>query len=294
MNIRMMERRYKVEEFIADWSKNTIKTCGAVFGILGAVSVIFPLTNLSRNNLKERIVLLLIILIIVTVLALFYTVYSKCKTKKILYESGKTKLLFEYVDLREIISNNGNNQITVVVPIHSNLDILGDSENISQFSVHKILYDYLEEKGKRLNKELLFSAGKKQITGSAKIGDWFLLTPKELGVDTSISFLLIVENEVETKEGGYLGLKVLSKNEYINVLSSLMTAVFDCVEQEGCVYIPLLGSGKANVANARDIMFLMEEILRFYKRDIQHEIHVVINKKDKKHGAELYHLRDID
>ena len=286
----------KTMEYLALWTKSLVKTGGVTFGVLGAASVIFPLANLSRNNIEERIQLFVVIILLIMLMALVHTILVVKKKSKTLYSSVKTRIVFEYNDLRKIIRED--RRLTIVVPIHTRLDLLGDETKISERSVHRIFYEYLREKNTNIDLNLLQSAEKKQMLNGynenvGQIGDWILLTSTELGFETNIKFLLIEEDEVEEKEGGFLGLKTLNKDEYVQGLISLINAIILSVEDEECVYIPLVGAGKANVIKPRDAMFLMEGILRFFKRDLRHEVHIVISEKDKKNGAEIHQLREI-
>ena len=284
-----------MKEFIAYLGKNSIKVGATVFGVLGAVSVIFPLADLTQSNFPERVQMLVAIAILVVIVALIYTIYAKHKKSKVVYESGKTKITFKYGDLTQIIEDD--EEATIVVPINSYLQIVGDEKIISKTSIHRIFYDYLKKNNADINIEKLRKIKKKKMSNAdgnpnGKIGDWFLITPDELGFETKKQFLLFEVNEAEDK-GGYFGRKLLTKEDYITGLASLIKTISESIDMESQVYMPLIGARNANVAKPRDVMFLLEELLGFYKSKLRHKIDVVITDEDKEQGATIYQLREI-
>lgn len=277
------------------FTKFILKVWGIVFGILGAITVIFPINEIFLDW-KNRVIvfgILIFIIIVSTIVATFYSMNIKTK---IVYSKESTKISFEYDDFGKILKENHSETCTVVIPINTELQFLGAVGEIKENSVHGACLKYLEDNNVHIDKSIINEAKYKNISSEGnrdkgKIGDWFLVTPEMLGLSCKIQFLFLEINDLEKKET-YFSIKSLSKEEYYTCLAYMTSAIADATGIEEKIYIPLLGAGNALVGKTKDIMFFMEGFLRFNKASILRDIHVVIPVK-KKDEAPIYLLRNI-
>lgn len=285
------------KEIIKYWSENLFKIGGMIFSAIGAISVLFPLADISRNNFWIRMLMLFLIVLAVLISSVIYTYHNMHLNRRTVYSEDKASIIFEFNDFERIINEKSDRDRTVVIPINTNLEVVGDASKISKTSIHWLLYECLHKNGVELNIDLLRSVTKKRMSNRGesyigRIGDWFYLTPADLGIQSHLSFLLVEINEYEKKKDGFFAPKALTREDYILGLASALKVIFEIVGQEETVYMPLIGAGNANVGKTEDILLLIEEMLRFYKDKIRQEVHVVIREKDKKEVA-LYQLREI-
>lgn len=287
-----MEKRKEVNKLFYE---NLLKVWGALFGILGAITVILPISEVL-TSWKGRVILFLIIIAAVLIIAVTITFLLIKHTTNTVYSKEKTRITFEYNNIEKIMNDEKNGHSVVVVPINTELDFLGDIDTISQNSVHGACLKYLNQKGITIDKTFIektkFKRNGIEAFGiKGEIGDWFLLKPSHLGIDSNIHFLFLEVNDME-KKGTYFSPKSMSKEEYYLCLDSLMEAISDVTELDEKIYIPLIGAGNAKVGKTKDIMFFMESFLRFNKAKLLRDIHVVI-PKNKKNEAPIYLLRKI-
>lgn len=268
------------------------KWAGSIFGMLGALAVLFPLTDISENNIFERSVILVSILTIVILISIIsYVIYTKRKSKCV-YNVGSTKIFFDYGDFNQIIKDEQNlfEKCTIVVPVNTSLEYVFDRDVIKENTVHRICLDYFYDKMQKsidpqVLKNIEIKKGNIDFTKSkygGKIGNWFLLTSGDLGLEeTGKNFLFLEVFDIE-ETNGIKNNKTLSREKYLSAMQSLMDAIPQLLNHEDKIYIPLIGAGAGNVGKPRDIMHFMKSILRFNKKDLRQEIHVIVFYKQKK------------
>ena len=273
------------------WIKNTIKTLGAVFGVFGAISIFFPLTEVTRENIVPRSACLLIVIVIVAIVSFIWT-RSMIKRKSIsVFADVNTKIVFEYADIKQILDNacGDKNKITVVVPVNTRLDKVFDRDYIRDGTIHRICLDYINTKIVQekkhefsLNKSILENVKIKKdgFAINGKLGDWFLLTSEELGINGNIQFMFAEIFNLEEKNGKIVNSE-LKKEQYLSLIQMLISTIPDAVDHENQVYIPLIGAGYGKIGTPENIMHIMNALLRFNKEALHQEIHVFINEKYK-------------
>lgn len=286
-----------MKEKLLYYKKHLFSLLGIVFGIAGAISVFLPI----QLSFIEGIKTLSIVFFCVAIMAACLTAFTISRKSIEVYHAGKTRIIFEYMDMKNVMSSGDEirDNYTVVIPINTFLNLVGDRNITKSKSIHKLWLDYLfEKRGIEFDRSILEHAKVKKSSADftatepiGEIGDWFFLTPSELGYDTKVRFLLIEVNDLEDKNGKKI-VSALSKEQYIVVIQSLIEAIPDVLDLEEKVYIPLIGAGNANVGKPMDIMDIMESMLRFNKGILRQEVHVILNEKYK-NDTPLYLLKQI-
>lgn len=286
-----------MKEKIICYKKQLFRLLGIVFGIIGAVSVFLPI----QLSVMEGMEILGIILFVVAIGAACMTVFAISRKSREVYSVGKTKIIFEYMDMKDVLAMEDKMQdnYTVVIPINTFLNLVGDRNIVKKNSIHKLWLDHLFEKsGVEFERSVLENAKVKKTSADftaaepiGRIGDWFFLTASDIGYETNVRFLLLEVNNLKDKNGKKI-VSELSKEQYIVGIQSLIEAIPDVLELEEKVYMPLIGAGNANVGKSPDIMDIMESMLRFNKGILRQEIHVVLNEKYKDETP-LYLLKEI-
>lgn len=273
-------------EIIKKYGKITIsilgKEFGTVFGVLGGVAIFYDFTIFK---LTIRLVISSIILIILIIIGILKTKNMVKKNSCNVYQSGKTKIIFEYGDINQVIKDADKKQelITVVVPINTSLDITFNREIIIKDTIHRQCLDYIYEKmNMEISEDYINSIKikKEKFNNNGKLGDWFLLTPSELKIESYVQFLFVEMFKLEKKNGKEINKKP-KKEQYIVGVQSLLSAIPEILCQKSKVYIPLIGAGEGNVGKSNDIMHFMNSMLRFNKDILRQEIHVILNQKFK-------------
>lgn len=289
--------KIQMKEKIICYKKQLFRLLGIVFGIIGAVSVFLPI----QLSVMEGMEILGIILLVVAIVAACMTVFAISRKSREVYSVGKTKIIFEYMDMKDVLAMEDKTQdnYTVVIPINTFLNLVGDRSIVKKNSIHKLWLDHLFEKsGVEFERSVLENAKVKKTSADftatepiGRIGDWFFLTASDIGYETNVRFLLLEVNNLKDKNGKKI-VSELSKEQYIVGIQSLIEAIPDVLELEEKVYMPLIGAGNANVGKSPDIMDIMESMLRFNKGILRQEIHVVLNEKYKDETP-LYLLKEI-
>lgn len=274
-----------MKDIIKQWLSDFIKLLGTVFGILGAISVFLPLADVTSSNIWTRIGILLGFVIVIALASSVWTYCVIHKKKKNVYSSVKTNIIFEYADINDILkaADADSESITVVVPVNTNLEIDFKRELILKNTIHRLCLDYIfERRGTDIDKVFLdrIPIKKDGFDSTGKIGDWFLITAKDLEIDSNIQFLFVEFFDTIEKNGKIINAE-LDKQQFIIGLQSLISAIPYVLDPESKVYVPLIGAGAGNVGKPKDIMHFMKAMLRFNKAKLRQEIHVVINEKYK-------------
>ena len=273
------------------WWRIFTKILGIFFGLLGAVAILFPLADISANNIFIRVVILFTILAVAFIASLIgYLIYIKRKSNCV-YSAGSTKIIFEYGDLNQIIQDKQQlDEKWIVVPVNTSLEYVFNREVVKDNTVHQACLDYLYSK---MQKEVEISVLKKikikkgnidfsKNKYGGKIGNWFLLLPEDLGIEDNGERFIFLEVFDSVEINGLKNNKELSREQYLSAMQSLMEAIPQLLIQEQKIYIPLIGAGAGNVGKPNDIMHFMKALLRFNKRELRQEIHVIILDKYRK------------
>ena len=284
-----------MKDIFKQWLSSFIKLCGTIFGILGAISVFLPLADFTGSNIRIGIEILLGFIIVIALVSGVWTYFVIHKKKKNIYSSVKTNIIFEYADINDIlkVADADSESITVVVPVNTNLEIAFNKELIQENTVHRLCLDYIfEKRGTEIDRDFLerIPLKKDKFDSNGKIGDWFLVTAKDIEIDSNIQFLFIEIFDIEEKNGKKINAK-LDKQLFLIGLQSLISAISDVLNQESKVYMPLIGAGAGNVGEPKDIMHFIQAMLRFNKGELQQEIHVVIKEKYK-NKTPIYQLSE--
>lgn len=274
-----------MKDIIKQWLSDFIKLLGTVFGILGAISVFLPLADVTSSNIWTRIGILLGFVIVIALASSVWTYCVIHKKRKNVYSSVKTNIIFEYADINDILkaADADSESITVVVPVNTNLEIDFKRELILKNTIHRLCLDYIfERRGTDIDKVFLdrIPIKKDGFDSTGKIGEWFLITAKDLEIDSNIQFLFVEFFDTIEKNGKIINAE-LDKQQFIIGLQSLISAIPYVLDPESKVYVPLIGAGAGNVGKPKDIMHFMKAMLRFNKAKLRQEIHVVINEKYK-------------
>lgn len=278
----------KMQDEFECWFRNLTKVLGVVFGLLGAISIFVPITDLA-TSVQARCLIMIAIVVGVLLVSIVMSLMDIRRRSNTLYESEHAKIIFEYADIRKILQRTED--ICVVVPVNTALDTVFDKEAVSKNTIHRECLDYLSELTK-LDSKLLTSIKVKKGSfenGRGEVGDWFLLTPSDLGIEDNVRFLFLEIFNKEEKNGKLVNAE-LGKEDYLLGMQSLIEGISDVLDQQEKVYIPLIGSGAGKVGSPKDIMVFMKELLRFNKTSLHQEVHVVVNEKQK-NDVPIYELR---
>ena len=251
--------------------------------LIGFIFVFLPLPETTTSNIKTRVLIIAVILALAIIASIVWMVIdSKQKSKK-LYEKGKTKVFFEYGKLEEVlesVTTNDDSVVTFVIPINSNLEVSSNIENIKQGTTH---HWALEQIG--INVDINFISGLKQKSDgfdkNGKKGDWFLVTKEESKIDKNVQFLFLEVFDIENRNGKWQNADLLS-DDYLAILQKCIIAIYQNLDYESKVYMPLIGAGAGNVAKPEDIMQLLANLLKFNRGKLRHEVHVLIDGKYRK------------
>ena len=287
--------RENMKDKIKQWLSNFIKILGGCFGILGAVSILFPFTEATSENVGERIRIFIAIIALCIVATLIWTISVILKKRKKVYSKGATKIIFEYSDIKEIISNTllEEDEVTIVIPVNTDLQSVFNREKIYKNTIHRICLDYVYEKtGHELdyNKLINIQIRNDGFDYNGKKGDWFLLpnvSPDEKG---KVNFMFVEFFDLEKRDGKMI-ISELEKEQYMDILQTVILAISK-TERESKIFIPLIGAGAGNVDTPKEIMHFMNAMLRFNKSQLRQEIHIVINEKYR-NDAPIYQLTNI-
>ena len=229
------------------------------------------------------------------IISVVWVHFDVAKNNTTLYEKEKTKIIFEYGDLKEIIANeeNASKSFTVVVPVNTHLNYIGNRMQIKEDSIHRLCLEYLHEKmGNELDVNILntVKVKKQRIKENnvGEIGDWFYVTPEDMGIEGKVRFLFLESSELEERNGKIV-IKELTKEQYLTSIQSLLEAISYVSDQKEKVYLPLIGAGNGNVAKSKDIMQVMRAMLYFNRQKLRQEIHVIINQENRK-DVPIYQL----
>lgn len=280
--------------------KNIKSGLSIAFGVLGAISIFWPLSDVTLDNMLIRSLILVAIVIGIVAICWIVTYQQTKRKSHKVYKSGKTSIYFDYDDIGEILKKSSNSEkaFTVVVPVNTMLKHVFNRNIVKPNTIHRACLDYIYEKQqKELSIETLAGIEKKKgkfifSNGEpkGKIGDWFILGPEDLSIDSKVSFLFLeTYNIVEIN--GTLNNEPLSKESYLSVVQCLMNAIPEQLNIEDCIYIPLIGAGAGNIGKPIDIMHIMNAILRFNKGQLRQEIHVIISDKNREE-CPIYQLEN--
>lgn len=257
------------------------------FGIIGSITVLFPLDVVIELNIWIRALIFFLFLLLLFVVSLVWIKYEKNKKRKRIYSLEKAQVYFEYGDIRQTLANEAEvkEKFTIVVPVFTDVGSLFDHNLIKETSIHGICLNYLSNKlGQKLDIEVLkkakgtgHEAFVNQEVSVGKIGQWFFLKPDELGVDAKIRFLFIETCNLIDKNG-VKSIDLPSKDQYLLSIQSLFDAMKTLEEGEK-IYIPLIGAGNGNAGTNVEIMYILAAMLRFNKDKLKQEVHVVVDEK---------------
>ena len=258
-----------------------------IFGILGAVSIFLPLADVTPSNVWIRVLIIVAIALLIAIIAVIRTCQMVKSNSKCLYSKGPTRVIFEYSDMRNVIETaiSTGDETTIVVPINTDLKNDFNKDYIHEHgknTIHDICLQYIYEKSDLTENKPLFELTQIKKDGfdeNGKIGDWFLLQTKSIGIkDGNLQFMFIEFYDIEKIDGKPQN-SALSKEQFTVTLQSLVSAISHVLPHESKIYIPLIGAGAGNVGKSKDIMHFVKAMLRFNKKDLRQEIHVVVNKK---------------
>lgn len=280
-----------MKDMFKRWLSLWIKVLGVVFGVLGAVSIVLPLDNVTSDNITMRLIVLALIVLATMLVGAGMLYYHLRATTKRLHASEKSSVYFEYQDLKKVLekvsADTSETSVTFVVPINTNLTLAFDKEIINKGTIHSLALDYLEQckallgiddlKTVRIKRIAMKTQGEPKEKG--RIGDWFLVTSGDIAnLNPKVKFLFAELYNVEQKNGKWMNVTP-TKEEYLLGIQSLIHAISEALDQEEKVYIPLIGAGAGNVGKSTDVTRFLAEMLRFNKSSLKQEIHIVINEK---------------
>lgn len=284
-----------MKDKVKQWLSDFIKILGIVFGFLGAISVLFPFDDVTSQNVVERIYILISIIITAALWSAVQTKITISRKQKIVYSKGATKIIFEYSDIKRIISNtiSKEDEITIVIPVNTDLQSVFDRKKIYKNTIHRVCLDYIYDQideDLKYNKLMSVQIKKDGFDYKGKKGDWFLLSDVNSGEKGKVNFLFAEFFDLEEKDGKMI-ISELDKKQYIEIMQTVILAISK-MERESKIFIPLIGAGAGNVDTPKEIMNFMKAMFRFNKSELRQEIHIVINEKYRNH-APIYQLTEI-
>lgn len=286
-----------MKDILECWWKLFYKIAAVIISALGVISFLFPLESVSNENIWNRVGILIIFFVVCVILAIIITGIKITANKKVIAVSKGEKLSFEYNDIFEILKNEDQGlKYTIVVPINTDLNIVGNTE-ILEGTIHGNCLKYIhEQSSKRISSDFLFNLQIKKdgidtTNCKGKKGDWFLITPEDLKYDKKVSFLLIETGDVIV-EHGERKLVELEREIYLSCLQTVFRVISGSRSTGPVVYIPLIGAGQANIGTDKDVMYMFHSLLRLNKGKLRKDVRIFIDKRRKK-DTPIYRLEKI-
>ncbi len=278
-----------MKEMLKFYFTNAKKIMGLIFGICGAVFVFVP----SFSDYRSGVIVLLAVFIAGIIISICWSCIVIKRQDVTVYSSGKTKIIFEYADINELMTKSleTGEKMTMVVPANTALEYIFDVSNIQKHTIHSSCVEHMlnqMENDKLLPDIENVRIKKDGFSKNGAVGDWFLVTPEDFGYAGNISFLFTEIYELKKKNGKLVN-DELTKEQFLHAIQSLMSAIPDVFEPEEKIYLPLIGAGAGNMGKPKDIMYIMASVLRFNKNSLKQEIHVIVNKKHK-NAVPIYQL----
>lgn len=263
------------------------------FSLWGFITLVTPTDGIldAINNCFLRIlVAVLIIMAIYVIIILAVTKYSKEKRSiKVFNLHSHHALYVEYGDL----FNCGESDERRNIAFAGNrcFDTIVDDDLVGSSKIHGIALRRIYENGERnqdtvneeIQRNLSLHGYKKELLSQndKRSGNLFRY---EVG---SVAEIKGLQNE----QYFILGLTYfdkelrarVEKGDYINAIGSLVKYISDR-SQGFPTYIPVIGTGGADVGTVNDLIVFIIRIIAMYKNEIDCDIHIVVSDKEDKLG----------
>lgn len=286
MDVNNVKRQIKRQDF-----KIAKQVFVTVFTIVSILVTIIPLSDFWDENVKQKVIFLLAVVLLAFIITIIFLIVKKKSNKKVVFSNEKAFIQFEYGDLRKILENDSNiDKCTIAIPANTNLDIVFDRNIIKKDSVHGICLNYIfSKRNKEIEKALLYKIKRKKenFNANGAIGDWFILQPEDLEIDSKFDFLFVEANNVK-KENGQDTNEDPKREETLVAIQTLIQAVTS-LDNKTEVYIPLVANGHARALSCLESLELIYSLLKYNKDSLFQNIHVVIYEKQKEY-APIYQL----
>ena len=272
-------------------SSNKIATL--FFSLWGFITLVTPtdgILNVIENWFLRILLAALILLIIYAIIIVTVTIHSKAITiKKVFNLHSNHALYVEYGDLFNCGASDERKNIAFAG--NRCFDTIVDDDLVGSNKIHGIALKRIYENGDRnqetVNEEiqhnLSFHGYKKEFL-SQKDKRKGNLTRYEVG---SVAEIKGFQNEQYFILGMTYFDKELrarvEKDDYIKAISSLVKYISDR-SQGFPVYMPVIGTGVADIGTVNELIAFIIETIRIYKDEIDCDMHIVINDKEDKLG----------
>ena len=272
-------------------SSNKIATI--VFSIWGFFTLLIPtdkILNIIENEPLRILAAALIFAIIYIIIILAVTIYSKRKrTLKVFNLHSNHSLYVEYGDLFNC--GRSDERKNIVFAGNRCFDTIVDDDLVGSSKIHGIALNRIYENGgrdqKSVNEEIqsnLSLHGYKTETLDQMDKRSGNLTRYEAG---SVAEIKGLKNE----QYFILGLTYfdkelrarVEKSDYIKAISSLIKYISDR-SQGFPTYMPVIGTGGADVGTVNDLIVFIIKTIKMYKDEIDCDIHIIVSEKEKKLG----------
>lgn len=262
-----------------------------VFTILSILLTVIPLSDFWSDDVLKKVLFLLAVVIFAFAITIIILFVKKKRNKKVVFSSEKAYVQFEYGDLNKILENDSNiDKCTIAIPANTKLDIVFDRNIIKKDSVHGICLNYIfRKRNKEIEKSILHNIKRKNenFNFDGEIGDWFILTPEDLEIDSKFDFLFVEANNVKKENGQDIN-EDPKREETLTAIQTLIKAVTS-LDNKTEVYIPLVANGHARALSCLESLELIYSLLKYNKDSLFQNIHVVIYEKQKEY-APIYQL----
>ena len=251
--------------------RSSHKFSGKIFAVATAVIAFIPfdeiLIHLGHNTFTFKILFLLLLYLF----TLLVTWIDDKKKKQVLIASReKTKIYIQYDNMKRYICDNDNTPYTVVVPINTNINVVGDSTVIKPKSIHGFWLEHMKNKGYDAN--TLKEEVKKRmiIQGSdciCKIGDFAYIKDIE-----NVNYMLIASCVLDEDDKSHCTI-----DQYFDGIQALIRALSKECDLQEKIYIPVIGGGYAFMEKTnQELLQIMIELFIFNISKFQHEIHIIV------------------
>lgn len=259
------------------WNK-TKESAGIIFTLTTIIIAFIPLDDilekLNMNEIGFKIMLILILCIIAFVFALICIIHSENKGV-VLFSKEQTSIDVKFGNICEYMNDSKTKNQTIVVPINTYIDTVGDKDLVRKGSIHRFWIEIME--GCNYDKSsignlVIRNINTKVTNMKCKIGDYSFI--KNIN---RVDYLLVATCEVNNS-----GQSVCDEQQYFHGLQAVVNAIVSKCDIGQEIYIPVIGGGYAFMEKTnQELLRMMAETLIFNCKKLQHKIHIIVYEKLK-------------
>lgn len=251
--------------------RSSQKFSGKIFAVATAIIAFIPFDEILKHFGHNSFTCKILILLLLYFFTLFLTWIDDKKNKQVLIASReKTKIYIQYDNMKRYICDNNDTPYTVVVPVNTHINVIGDSTVIKPKSIHGYWLEHMKNKGydaNTLKEEVMNKMSVQDPACICEIGDFAYIKNIE-----NVNYMLVASCEIDEDNKSHCTI-----DQYFDGLQALIRALSKECDLQEKIYIPVIGGGYAFMEKTnQELLRIIIELFFFNISKFQHEIHIIV------------------